>query len=51
MKANFWQILGVVLLLIGLAGYVYEKFLTGPAPTKPAPLLSPTTVPSTAQTH
>ena len=47
MKANFWQILGVILLVIGLAGYVYEKFVAAPAPAKPAPVLSPTTVPST----
>ena len=35
MKLNFWQILGVVLLLIGVGLYIYER--RAPAPNKNAP--------------
>ena len=35
MKLNFWQWLGVILLLIGVAFWIYEK--TRPTPTSRAP--------------
>jgi hypothetical protein len=36
MKLNFWQWLGVILLVIGLALYAYEYFGTGGAPSAPS---------------
>ena len=46
MKINFWQVLGVVLLLLGLAGIIYREYVATPAPaptpasTQPAPAVS-----------
>jgi hypothetical protein len=40
MKLNFWQWLGLVLLVIGLALYVYKK--SRPADTTTAPVVQPT---------
>ena len=43
MKLNFWQWLGVVLLIIGLALYVYKKTRpAGPTGTPTAPVVQPT---------
>lgn len=38
MNLNFWQWLGVILLVGGAAFYVYENFIDGDKkPAKPAP--------------
>lgn len=34
MKLNFWQWLGVILLIVGVALYIYERTAT---PTSPVP--------------
>jgi hypothetical protein len=55
MKLNFWQWLGVVLLVIGGGWYIYDKYIketpkpAPPAPVAPAPAPSaqPATTPAT----
>ena len=43
MKLNFWQWLGVILLLIGVAFWIYEKTRPTPATnTGTAPVVQPT---------
>jgi hypothetical protein len=36
MKLNFWQWLGVILLLAGLALYLFEHLGSGGAPSAPS---------------
>ena len=41
MKLNFWQILGIILLIAGLCWWIYNKnhatpTTTGPVPSTPA---------------
>jgi hypothetical protein len=45
MKLNFWQWLGIVLLLVGLILMAYKRSNTVPAPTVPVPA-GPTTAPA-----
>jgi hypothetical protein len=49
MKLNFWQILGVILLVIGVAIWIYERRKPAPGPNVPttqnintAPVVQPT---------
>ena len=46
MKLNFWQIIGVVLLIVGCSWILYKQFKT-PAPA-PGPT-TPTTHPATTR--
>ena len=47
MKINFWQILGLILLLLGIIGIAYEKFgaKAGPEQQQPTPTTTPATLP------
>ena len=47
MKLNFWQIIGVVLLIVGLSWVIYEQV----KPKAPAPPAAPATAPTTATTR
>ncbi len=42
MKVNFWQVLGIILMVVGVAFYMYEKSAKS---EKPAP--TNTTTPTT----
>lgn len=48
MKLNFWQILGGLLLVLGLVGILYREFVAEPV-AKPAPpaVTQPLTPPAT----
>ncbi|HEX8324585.1 MAG TPA: hypothetical protein VF595_11820 [Tepidisphaeraceae bacterium] len=46
MKINFWQVLGVILLLVGLIGLIYQRSAATPETTPPAP--APATAPAVA---
>ncbi|HEY0008974.1 MAG TPA: hypothetical protein VGB55_09655 [Tepidisphaeraceae bacterium] len=58
MKLNFWQILGILLILAGVVGVIYNEFIAEDAPDSPQnqapvpaaplpPALAPSSVPST----
>lgn len=42
MKLNFWQWLGLILLLIGVALMIYKRTRPAPSDTSTAPVVQPT---------